>query len=297
MSPTSDPAEEAGRRPPTALEPQPAATSAPTASGGSNQPATREEEGPATPAPPAGPVDSPHIPGYEVLAQLGKGGMGAVFRGRDPELGRELAIKVLLDKHQHRPDVVQRFLEEAQIGGQLQHPGIVPVYALGRFADGRPYFTMKLVKGLTLAALLAQRPGPAEDLPRFLKVFEQACQALAYAHSHGVIHRDLKPSNIMVGKFGEVQVMDWGLAKVLGRGEEPPPPSPEEMVSDIRTDIGNGERYPDGADLAVPFSNGCSHNKQLTGRRPRRLAPADHSGAVRSLRRSQSCRVPDSARA
>jgi tetratricopeptide (TPR) repeat protein len=100
----------------------------------------------------------------------------------------------------------------------LQHPGVVPVYELGQFPDRRPYFTMKLVKGRTLAQLLAERTDRAQDRPRFLKVFEQVCQALAYAHARGVIHRDLKPSNIMVGAFGEVMVMDWGLAKVLKGG-------------------------------------------------------------------------------
>src|SRR5262249_13339000 len=106
----------------------------------------------------------------------------------------------------------------AQIGGQLQHPGVVPIYDVGSFADRRPFFTMKLVKGQTLAALLQGRSDPADGLPRFLGVFETDCQTMAYAHSRGVIHRDLKPSNIMVGGFGEVQVMDWGLAKVLPRG-------------------------------------------------------------------------------
>ena len=90
-------------------------------------------------------------------------------------------------------------------------------------ADGRPFFSMKLVKGQTLAALLAARPDAGQDRPRFLKVFEQICQALGYAHSKGVIHRDLKPANIMVGAFGEVQVMDWGLAKVLRASEETHP--------------------------------------------------------------------------
>jgi serine/threonine-protein kinase len=107
-----------------------------------------------------------------------------------------------------------------RIAGQLQHPGVVPIYGLGELPDGRPYFQMKLVKGRTLAELLAARPvSPAAsapgDRPRFLKVFEQVCQAVAYGHSKGVIHRDLKPANVMVGAFGEVQVMDWGLAKVL----------------------------------------------------------------------------------
>src|SRR5262249_24470863 len=117
----------------------------------------------------------------------------------------------------------QRFVEEARIAGQLQHPGIVPVYTLGEAGPGRPYFTMKLVEGQTLAALLAERASPAHDLTRFLKVFEQVCQTLAYAHSRGVIHRDLKPANVMVGAFGEVQVMDWGLARRLGATAEDGP--------------------------------------------------------------------------
>jgi len=143
--------------------------------------------------------------------------MGAVLRGRDVDLGRDLAIKVLLEKHADRPDVARRFIEEAQIGGQLQHPGVAPIYDLGRFG-ARPFFTMKLVKGQTLAALLSQRKEPAEDLPNLLSIALKVTQTLAYAHAKGVIHRDLKPANVMVGAFGEVQVMDWGLAKVLAEG-------------------------------------------------------------------------------
>jgi serine/threonine-protein kinase len=141
--------------------------------------------------------------------------MGVVHQAHDEPLDRDLAVKVLRDDHAGRPDVVRRFLAEARICGQLQHPGVVPIHQVGRLADGRPYFTMKLVRGQTLAALLAERTSPLTDLSRFLRVFGQVCQTIAYAHSRGVIHRDLKPANIMVGAFGEVQVMDWGLAKVL----------------------------------------------------------------------------------
>jgi tetratricopeptide (TPR) repeat protein len=154
---------------------------------------------------------------YQIQGEIARGGMGAVLRGRDVDLGRDLAVKVLLEKHADRPEVVRRFIEEAQIGGQLQHPGVVPVYDIGRFG-GRPFFTMKLVKGLTLAALLAERADASADRPRFLGIALQVAQTLAYAHAKGVIHRDLKPANIMVGAFGEVQVMDWGLAKVLAEG-------------------------------------------------------------------------------
>jgi tetratricopeptide (TPR) repeat protein len=148
-----------------------------------------------------------------VVGEIARGGMGMILKGHDQRLGRDLAVKVLRDEYKDRPEVVRRFLEEAQVSGQLQHPGIVPVHEVGQFDDGRPYFTMKLVQGQTLGKLLSERKAPDEDLPRFLKIFEQMCQTLAYAHSKGVIHRDLKPANVMVGAFGEVQVMDWGLAK------------------------------------------------------------------------------------
>jgi serine/threonine protein kinase len=163
----------------------------------------------------ARPAPAEHLDRYELFGEIARGGMGAVLKGRDPDLGRDLAVKVLLESHEEKPELVRRFVEEAQIGGQLQHPGVVPVYELGALADRRPYFTMKLVKGRTLSALLAERESPERDLPRFLSIFEAICQTVAYAHARGVIHRDLKPSNVMVGSFGEVQVMDWGLAKVL----------------------------------------------------------------------------------
>jgi serine/threonine-protein kinase len=154
---------------------------------------------------------------YQLQGEIARGGMGAVLRGRDVDLGRDLAVKVLLEKHAGRSEVARRFLEEAQVGAQLQHPGVVPVYDVGRFGE-RPFFTMKLVKGKTLAALLAERGEPSAERPRLLGVALQVAQALAYAHAKGVIHRDLKPANVMVGAFGEVQVMDWGLAKVLPEG-------------------------------------------------------------------------------
>jgi serine/threonine-protein kinase len=152
---------------------------------------------------------------YQLLDEIARGGMGIVFKARDPALERPLAVKVLRAELVRNETAVQRFIEEAQVGGQLQHPGIVPVHDLGRLADGRPYFAMKLVKGRTLAELLDDRSNPSTERGRYLRYFLQVCQTVAYAHSHGVIHRDLKPGNVMVGDFGEVLVMDWGLAKVL----------------------------------------------------------------------------------
>jgi tetratricopeptide (TPR) repeat protein len=157
---------------------------------------------------------------FDLLEEIAHGGMGAVHRGRDNLLGRELAVKILRPELHSSPAAANRFLAEARCNAQLQHPGVVPVHELGELPDGRPFFTMKLVQGRTLAELLQERPTPAHDLPRFLRTFEQVCQAVAYAHSRRVIHRDLKPANVMVGEFGEVQVMDWGLAKVLA-GPEP----------------------------------------------------------------------------
>ncbi len=194
---------------------------------------------------------------YQLQGEIARGGMGAIIKGRDVDLGRELAIKVLLESHQGDPTMIGRFVEEAQIGGQLQHPGIVPVYELGTFPDRRPYFAMKLVHGRTLAALLHDRPGPMEDLPRFLGIFEQVCQTIAYAHARGVIHRDLKPSNVMVGAFGEVHVMDWGLAKVLPQGgiadELAANPVHEAVIATVRSGgAGSGSESQAGSVLGTP---------------------------------------------
>src|SRR5262249_27526619 len=117
-------------------------------------------------------------------------------------------------------------LKEAGSTARLQPPNLPPVHEQGRLSDGRPFFAMKLIRGHTLDQLLSGRPSAAHDLPQFVPVFAQVCQAVAYAHSRGVIHRDLKPLNVMVGEFGEVQVMDWGLAKWLAEeanGADSPP--------------------------------------------------------------------------
>ncbi|MFT4515108.1 MAG: serine/threonine protein kinase, partial [Planctomycetota bacterium] len=166
---------------------------------------------------PMGP-DGARVTGkYMVQGMLGQGGVGTVHKGHDTDLGRDVAIKFLHERYANEPSVLHRFVEEAQIGGQLQHPGIVPVYELG-MSDGRPFFTMKMVKGDTLAKKLAKRPSPATDRRKFLVIFEDICQTMAYAHARGVVHRDLKPANVMIGAFGEVQVVDWGMGKVLQSG-------------------------------------------------------------------------------
>jgi serine/threonine-protein kinase len=185
--------------------------------------------------------DAVAVDRYRIDGEIARGGMGTVLKGRDPALGRDVALKVLRDDRRDDADLVRRFVEEAQIGGQLQHPGVVPIYELGTLNDCRPFFAMKLVKGQTLASLLRARCEPADGLPRFLSMYEAICQTVAYAHARGVIHRDLKPSNVMVGSFGEVQVMDWGLAKVLARGgvsddaEAGKEPSAETLIATSRT--------------------------------------------------------------
>jgi serine/threonine-protein kinase len=155
----------------------------------------------------------------QIHGRIDGGGMGDVLLGHDPEIDREVAVKVLLAKHRGDPQLVGRFITEAKINGRLQHPGIAPIYEMGKLDDGSPYFAMKLIQGHTLEEMLDELFNTSGRVPpppvwHFLKMFEQICQTIAYAHSKGIIHRDLKPKNVMVGAFGEVQVMDWGLAKV-----------------------------------------------------------------------------------
>jgi serine/threonine protein kinase len=175
-------------------------------------------------------VASSNPPGYELREEIGRGGMGAVYRAVDVALGRDVAVKLLSDRFAPDSPFAQRFLSEARITGQLQHPGIPAVHQVGALPNGRPFLAMKLIKGNTLDAILKGRADPSAERGRLLGVFEAVCQAVGYAHAHRVIHRDIKPSNVMVGAFGEVQVMDWGLAKVLG-ASEPAAPAPGEPKS------------------------------------------------------------------
>ena len=171
---------------------------------------------------------------YEPRSELGRGGMGLVLQMRDNDLRRDVAMKVMradrVDSSTRNGQVaLQRFVEEAQITGQLEHPNIVPIHELGADAGGRVYFTMKMVRGQPLSAILREiRRGDATTireypLDRLLQIFLKVCDALSFAHAHNVVHRDLKPDNIMVGRFGEAMVMDWGLARVLDRHEDAEP--------------------------------------------------------------------------
>jgi len=146
---------------------------------------------------------------YTFVKELGRGGMGAVYLAEDRELDRLVAIKVL-----NTPDITDdlrnRMVREAQIIARLEHPGIVPVHDVGTLADGRIFYAMKYVRGNRLDEYAAQ----GASLRDRLRKFQSVCDALAFAHAHGVIHRDLKPQNIMIGSFGEVLVLDWGVAKI-----------------------------------------------------------------------------------
>jgi serine/threonine-protein kinase len=167
---------------------------------------------------------------YEVRDKLGEGGMGEVHLCADHRIGREIAMKVIRTERGAQPDARRRFLREARVQGQLEHPSIVPVYDLGADAHGAAFFTMKRVRGMTLEQVLDKirvRNNPDEETLReysrhkLLTVFGSACLAVHFAHTRGVLHRDLKPDNVMMGDFGEVYVLDWGLAKVMGDASVP----------------------------------------------------------------------------
>ncbi|MEM8885028.1 MAG: serine/threonine-protein kinase [Planctomycetota bacterium] len=163
---------------------------------------------------------------YQLGELIGRGGLGLVWASRDLHLDREVAVKTIAKDGWRDPLLRRRFTREARITGQLQHPGIVPVHELVFSDDGRPYLVMKQVRGETLASILQATDDLAAARPRLLRIFEQVCQAVAYAHARGVIHRDLKPDNVMVGLYGEVQVVDWGLAKRVTDANEPESDAP-----------------------------------------------------------------------
>jgi serine/threonine-protein kinase len=168
---------------------------------------------------------------FRILRLHDRGGLGNLYVARDEELNREVALKEIQPHYAHDPESRARFLLEAEVTGGLEHPGVVPVYGLGTYADGRPFYAMRLVKGDSLKEAIArfhrdqsagQVPGGRDlEFRQLLRRFVDVCNAVGYAHSRGVLHRDLKPGNILLGPYGETLVVDWGLAKVVGRPLEP----------------------------------------------------------------------------
>ncbi len=195
-------------------------------------------------------TDRPELSGtrYELVETIGRGGMGTVWLARDRDLDREVALKVV-----HLPEgegqETERMLREARILARLEHPGIVPVHDVGLLPDGRVFYAMKRVRGSRLDEHARTLP-----LTGRLRAFERICEAVAFAHAHGVIHRDLKPENVMVGPFGEVLVLDWGVAKDL----TPCPPLPSPPLPP-----GEGERSWCSEKVACSTPSGISSSKSL----------------------------------
>jgi serine/threonine-protein kinase len=196
---------------------------------------------------------------FRLLRPHARGGLGAVFVALDEELHREVALKQMLDQHADDPTSRSRFLLEAEITGGLEHPGIVPVYGLGSYGDGRPYYAMRFIRGDSLKeaikhfhgdGALTNDPGRRSlGLRNLLRRFTDVCNAIEYAHSRGVLHRDIKPGNIIVGKHGETLVVDWGLAKARGKGDAVEPTEERPLMPSSA--IGSAETLP-GSALGTP---------------------------------------------
>lgn len=193
-------------------------------------------------------ADLPDLGGskYMVLHKLGSGGMGAVYLAQDVDLGRKVAVKVM-NISDAAGSLASRMMREARIVALLEHPSIVPIHDVGMLEDGRVFYAMKLVQGKRLDEFAADADSPSD----LLRIFQKVCEAVAFAHARGVIHRDLKPENIMVGPFGEVLVMDWGVAKVLGEG---PLDSPDRVKTRAIE-----PRAIDDADLVTTLPLSSSH--------------------------------------
>ena len=213
---------------------------------------------------------------FKLVGQLGQGGHAEVLRVWDPALERCVAMKVLRREHAADERAVARFFEEASITAQLQHPGVVPVFERGRTADGRYFFTMQEVRGRTLKDLLREAHAATSTTwsqRRLLELFRKVCEPVAYAHSLQVLHRDLKPSNVMVGDFGEVLVMDWGVAVIHGERS----PQPHVAGFDAEGSVTGTPAYmapeqargePDLGPRADVYALGAILYELLTGRPP-----------------------------
>ena len=195
---------------------------------------------------------------FQLVGELGRGGMGRVLEARDPEIRRNVAVKVVIDPAEVSEAQLARFVAEAQITGQLQHPNIVPVHDMGLSEDGQLYFVMKKVEGRSLRQVLAALEEGDEATAelwgrhRLLTAFIQICHAVAYAHDRGVLHRDLKPDNVMLGPFGEVLLMDWGVARLMGDTTEVLATRVEEAATSDAIERVTMVRTLDGAAIGTP---------------------------------------------
>jgi WD40 repeat protein/tRNA A-37 threonylcarbamoyl transferase component Bud32 len=248
---------------------------------------------------------------FRVLRPHAKGGLGAVYVALDTELHREVALKQILESYADDQTSRSRFLLEAEITGGLEHPGIVPVYGLGAYADGRPYYAMRFIRGDSLkeaieqfhadAALKADAGRRSLELRKLLRRFIDICNAIDYAHSRGVLHRDIKPGNIIVGKYGETLVVDWGLAKAMGRSD----PGSDERTLRPSSGSSSAETLP-GSALGTPaymspeqaegdlerlgprsdvYSLGATLYCLLTGRAP--FTDGDINAVLRAVRQGE----------
>ncbi len=223
---------------------------------------------------------APNDSRYHILREHARGGLGEVFVADDAELHREVALKEIRPEFADDPQRRARFVMEAEITGRLEHPGVVPVYGLGFYRDGRPYYAMRLVKGDSLKEAIRKhhdaesvRLDPSERalaLRGLLRRFIDVCNTVAYAHSRGVLHRDLKPGNIMLGPYGETLVVDWGLAKVVGRSEKHTPTA----------FAAEGTLRPSAGEALTPTLQGAAHgtpaymSPEQAGGHPDEVGPA-----------------------
>ena len=187
---------------------------------------------------------------FRILRFHAEGALGAIYVAHDEELNRDVALKRIKDEPAYDPNARVRFVREAEITGRLEHPGIVPVYGLGQYADGRPEYAMRFIEGESLRTAIYRHHAAGADsavdpaaralaLPNLVRRFLDVCNAISYAHHRGIVHRDIKPSNIMLGPFGETLVVDWGLAKPIGR--------PEEAADDLETTLRPSHRGGEGS--------------------------------------------------
>ncbi|MHC4550757.1 MAG: protein kinase domain-containing protein [Planctomycetota bacterium] len=233
---------------------------------------------------------------YRVVGEIGRGRVEVVFEGRDLNLGRRVALRVLHPDRAADHGSVRRFLEGAQLVGQLDHPAVVPVYGVGIASDDRPYIATKLVQGETLAESLERRKDPNHDLPRLLRIFEQVSKAVAYAHARGVVHTDLSPAHVLLGSFGEVHVTDWGSARILPRREptpsgpvaSAPPCAPREQAA------GAAGELDERCDV---FALGAILCELLTGGAPYAGTPAEPQAQAKDARLEAALERLDASRA